>query len=212
MVLKQIENNLNKSDLDSSLDVLVKGCCLELFSDVSEEKEENKIIAKTPEAKQMSSYSTLEVVSRYISPSYILDLIKPFKQKLDECNSNKLLKKIEESLKRIMIGLLKNESLNSDAILVFIFGLVNDTFDMLKNPENFKKGVKLSNTEIKTETKKEESCLLLSVEPKRGGDKPKVQAKTNQHVIVEFALQVYKIYNRIFKNKFIFYFIFYLSY
>ena len=76
MVLKQIENNLNKSDLDSSLDVLVKGCCLELFSDVSEEKEENKIIAKTPEAKQMSSYSTLEVISRYISPSYILDLIK----------------------------------------------------------------------------------------------------------------------------------------
>lgn len=197
IVLKKIEDNLNKGDLDSSLDILVKGCCLELFSDVSEEKEEHKIIAKTPEAKQMSSFSTLEVVSQYISPSYVLDLIKPFKQKLDECNSNKLLKKIEESLKRIMSGLLKNDSLNSDSLLVFIFGLVNDTFDVLKNPEMFKRGIKLANATNRIEIKSqpiEESCLLLPVEPKRGGDKPKVQAKTNQHVIVEFALQVYQIF------------------
>ena len=36
----------------------------------------------------------------------------------------------------------------------------------------------------------QESCLIIAVEPKRGGDKPKVQARTNQHVIVEFALQL----------------------
>ncbi|CAF0883188.1 unnamed protein product, partial [Brachionus calyciflorus] len=37
-----------------------------------------------------------------------------------------------------------------------------------------------------------ESCLLIPSESKRGGDKPKVQSKTNQHVIelIEFALQL----------------------
>ena len=72
MILKQIEPTLQQGDLDSSLETLVKGCCLELFSDVSEEKEERKILAKTPEAKQMSSYNTLEVLSQFISPAFIL--------------------------------------------------------------------------------------------------------------------------------------------
>ena len=29
-----------------------------------------------------------------------------------------------------------------------------------------------------------DSCLLIPNEPKRGGEKPKTQAKTNQHVII----------------------------
>jgi hypothetical protein len=61
MILRQIEAKLVEGDLDSSMEVLVSGCCLELFSDVSEEKEERKIISKTPEAKHMSSFNTLEV-------------------------------------------------------------------------------------------------------------------------------------------------------
>ena len=141
--------NFTIGDLDSSLETLVKGCCLELFSDVSEEKEERKILAKTPEAKQMSSFNTLEVVSQYISASFVLDLLKPFKDKLDECNSNKLLKKIEETLKRMLIGLLKNESLNTETLLVFIYGIVNDTFDVLKNPGSYKKGIKFSRIDQK---------------------------------------------------------------
>lgn len=34
------------------------------------------------------------------------------------------------------------------------------------------------------------SCLIIPKEPVRGGEKPKVQPKTNQHIIIEFALQV----------------------
>lgn len=192
MILKQIEPKLSQGDLDSSMGVLVNGCCLELFSDVSEEKEERKIIAKTPEAKHMSSFNTLEVLSQYITASHVLELLKPFKEKLDECNSNKLLKKIEEALKRITQGLLKNSSLDTERLLVFVYGLVNDTFDMLKNPGQYKKGIKFSQVTAKQakEAGEDFSCLLLPSEPKRGGEKPKVNTKTNQHVIVEFALQV----------------------
>ncbi len=192
IILKQIEPDLKHGDLDSSLATLVAGCCLELFSDVSEEKEERKILAKTPEAKQMSSLNTLEVLSQFISPTYILDLIRPLKEKLDDCNSKKLLKKIEETLKRILGGLLKNQGFETDKILVFIYGLVNDTFEVLKSPGEFKKGIRLSRLDPKQTRDAGESysCLLLPIEPKRGGEKPIVQVKTNQHVIVEFALQM----------------------
>jgi len=192
MILKQIQPELKHGDLDSSLTTLVAGCCLELFSDVSEEKEERKILAKTPEAKQMSSLNTLEVLSQFISHTCLLDLIKPFKAKLDDCNSNKLLKKIEETLRRVLGGLLRNEGLSTETLLVFVYGVVNDTFDVLKNPGEYKKGIRFSRLDPKQtrEAGEEYSCLLLAVEPKRGGEKPKVQVKTNQHVVVEFALQV----------------------
>ena len=192
MILKSIEKELQPNDLDSSLEVLVKSCCLELFSDVSEEKEAKKILSKTPEAKLVSSYNTLEVLSQYISAPHMLELLQPFKQKLDECNSSKLLKKIEEALKRILVGLLKNQSTNTETLLLFVYGLVSDTFDILKNPGQYKRGIKFSNIDKKqaAEAGEEYSCLLIPSEPKRGGEKPKTQVKTNQHVVVEFALQV----------------------
>jgi hypothetical protein len=34
------------------------------------------------------------------------------------------------------------------------------------------------------------NCLIIPKEPTRGGEKTKVEPKTNQHVIIEFALQV----------------------
>ena len=34
------------------------------------------------------------------------------------------------------------------------------------------------------------NCLIIPREPVRGGEKTKVEPKTNQHIIIEFALQV----------------------
>lgn len=34
------------------------------------------------------------------------------------------------------------------------------------------------------------NCLLIPREPTRGGEKTKVEPKTNQHVIIEFSLQL----------------------
>ena len=59
-----------------------------------EEKETKKILAKTFEAKMTSSYNTLEMIGKYLSSSHLLNLVRPFKQKLEELNTEKLLKKV----------------------------------------------------------------------------------------------------------------------
>jgi U3 small nucleolar RNA-associated protein 20 len=66
---------------------------------------------------------------------------------------------------------------------------VNDTFSALKHGK--RNALKQQQTD-KEPTKQVEmqSCLIIPSEAKRGGDKPKVHSRTNQHVIVEFALNL----------------------
>lgn len=47
------------------------------------------------------------------------------------CKSRKIIKKIEEALRRIMIGLLENKDLDIKSFMFFIYGLINDAFDSL---------------------------------------------------------------------------------
>ena len=165
-------------------------------------KKVKQIMAKTLEAKTVSSYSSLEILGKFVSQTNLLRLIRPFKVQLDICNSRKLLKKIEEALRRILLGFLGNTRLSTENLMNLAYGLLNDTFDMLKDPVKSKKKDrrKLINADQNDNEDNQidennclllqKSCLLIPSEPKRGGDKPKVLTKTNQHVIVEFALQV----------------------
>lgn len=202
-VLRHVESGLVCGDLDASLDVLMASVHLELFTDVSEEKEVKQIVAKTLEAKTVSSYGTLEILGKFVSAKSTLQLIVPFKEQLDTCNSKKLLKKIEDALRRVLLGFMANACLSTDDMMGLVNGLLNDTFDVIKDPVKYKKNKKMAGgkkggkdkdeNNDEEETKKvdfQKSCLIIPSEPKRGGEKPKVLAKTNQHVIVEFGLQV----------------------
>ena len=208
-VLKKVESRLVCGDLDASLDTIMGSVNLELFTDVSEEKEVKQIVAKTLEAKTVSSYGTLEILAKFVSKNNMLRILKPFKEQLDVCNSKKLLKKIEDALKRVLLGFLANQSLSTVDLMEVAHGLLNDTLDVLKDPAKFKKRNKASlvNDEDKKEEEKktnalQKSCLIIPYEPKRGGDKPKVLTRTNQHVIVEFALQVsFRLLVELFSKK-----------
>ena len=132
LILKTVEEKLSVGDLDSSLGLLVNSFNLELFSDTADEKEVKQILAKTTEAKTTSSYNTMELLAKYVSQGYLVDLIRPFKAKLDESGSRKLVKKIEEALRRIQLGLLANTGLNTDSLMMFVYGVANDSFTALK--------------------------------------------------------------------------------
>ncbi len=194
LILKNVQNKLVVGDLDSSLGLLLNSVKLELFSDVAEEKEVKQIVAKIMEAKMVSSYNTLELLAKFISKERFVDLVKPFKERLDTCNSRKLIKKIEEALRRILIGVLSNTSMTTPTLLNFTYRLIFETFEVLNNTtkRTYEKGRKINIDEDKLNESEKvvESCLIIQREPKRGGDKPKVLDNTNQHVIVEFALQV----------------------
>lgn len=94
-LLKHIEPNLVVGDLDASVIVLSNVFHSELFSQISEEKDVKQIVAKVMEAKMTSSYTSYEIVSKYVSKSYLLELIKPLNQVL-------ILSKIEKILELLI--------------------------------------------------------------------------------------------------------------
>lgn len=96
LILKNVKDKLVVGDLDSSLGILLNSVNLELFSSVSDEKEVKQIVAKIMEAKTVSSYNTLELLGKFVSQTSLVELLKPFKEQLDTCNSRKLLKKLKK--------------------------------------------------------------------------------------------------------------------
>jgi hypothetical protein len=80
ILLKHMQPKFMIGDLDPSIDGLSKVFCLELFSQVSDEKEVKQILAKTSEAKTVSSFNSYEILAKYISRNTVLELIKPLKQ------------------------------------------------------------------------------------------------------------------------------------
>lgn len=52
----------------------------ELFSDMAEEKEVQKIIGKLKEARSVKSYYILEILSKFVSETFLLEMIKPLKE------------------------------------------------------------------------------------------------------------------------------------
>jgi U3 small nucleolar RNA-associated protein 20 len=203
MILKSVQDKLSVGDLDASLGLLMSSVRLELFSDVADEKEVKQIVAKIMEAKTVSSYNTLELLAKFVSKERFLDIVRLFKEQLDTCNSRKLIKKIEEALRRILLGSLANPVMNTETLMGFTHGLVHNTFEQLNRRAHSddKPGRKINFDEDKlkeTDKMEHKSCLIIQREAKRGGEKPKVLDKTNQHVLIEFALQVF-FFNLIYK-------------
>ncbi len=80
ILLKHMQPKFAVGDLDPSVDGLSKVFCSELFSQVSDEKEVKQIMAKTSEAKTVSSFNSYEILAKYVSRNSVLELIKPLKQ------------------------------------------------------------------------------------------------------------------------------------
>ena len=131
ILLKHMQPKLVVGDLDPSVSVLANLFHSEFFSQVSDEKDVKRIVSKVNEAKTTSSYNSIEIVAKYVTQSCLLDLIKPLCQELDTCRSRKIIKKIEEALRRTMLGLLDNAELKPKQFLLFIYGLINDSFENL---------------------------------------------------------------------------------
>lgn len=197
MLLKYIQPRLENGDLDSSVSIFSHVFTQELFSDVGDEKEVKQIVAKVFEAKHTSSFNSFEIVAKYITPSYLVELIKPLNQQLEICKSKKVIKKIEEAFRRIDVGLLENKSFKAKEFILFIYGLINESFNSLTNVkkrfEERKKQITYENEGEKQpmSSLRPQNCLLIPKEPVRGGEKPLVQPKTNHHIITEFALLLF---------------------
>ncbi|XP_078273235.1 small subunit processome component 20 homolog isoform X2 [Rhinoraja longicauda] len=186
MVLKSLMPKLSSGDLDPCIDNLITIFNHELFGEVAEEKEVKGIISKVMEARKSKSYDSYEILGRFIGKGQVAKLILPLKEILENTTNLKQARKVHETFRRIVSGLLLNNDLTADTILLLSHGLVTDSLPLMvkkikgkkRKPQQWRAGLKPQN------------CLLLPPTPTRQGEKPAISTKTNMHVLVDSGLRL----------------------
>lgn len=88
---------------------------------------------------------------------------------------------MEEALRRVGMGLQKNKDISGEDLLIFIHRVViSGTLEEKSDPE----------TSYGNKTTVQEDIYILPEAPIRGGKKPEASKQTNEHILVEFAIQL----------------------
>ncbi|XP_033152449.1 small subunit processome component 20 homolog [Drosophila mauritiana] len=192
-VLDALKSDLKPEHIENCLQNLLEVALNDIFGDVNAEKEVEKIVAHTPEAKPSAkSYLTLNIAARHIRDNCLLDLLLPFKEHLARSHSRKVTQKIQECFAKIVAGLVENTHIARESLLIFIYGTMSESISDL-----------LPGTKKRQLTEKEQAlmkrtrpdCLILQPAPGRrsvatGNKQVKSNAQVNAHILVEFGLEL----------------------
>ncbi|XP_076967884.1 small subunit processome component 20 homolog isoform X2 [Tamandua tetradactyla] len=187
MLLHGLTGKLCAGNLDSCLDIMIEIFNRELFGAIAEEKEVKQILSKIMEARRSKSYDSYEILGKFVGKDQVTKLILPLKEILQNTTSLKLARKVHETLRRIITGLIVNQEMTAESILLLSYGLVSENLPLLTEKE------KSPAAPAPDPRLPPQSCLLLPPAPARGGQKAVVSRKTNMHVFIESGLQLLQL-------------------
>ncbi|KAI4173304.1 MAG: hypothetical protein LQ343_003015 [Gyalolechia ehrenbergii] len=123
-------------DLDYCLSQIVAVIMDDTFGATGEEKDAEEYISKMKEVKSSKSYDSMEIVARSATAENFLELIRPLQSLLNERLDLKAVRKIDELLRRIGLGLLHNETIESRQVLVFCHEIIREVYKSGEEPGN----------------------------------------------------------------------------
>lgn len=183
-LLSILTPTLTGGDLDPCMDMLISIFNNELFGAVAEEKDVKGIASKLMEARHSKSSDSYELVARFCSQERVVHLVLPLKEILENTASLKVSRRVHAVLRRIVSGLLLNESMSPQSILLLSHGLISQSLPLITS-KNKEKVLPPPDPRLPPP-----SCLLLMPTPKRGGVKAAINSKTNTHILVETGLSL----------------------
>ncbi|MCJ1338728.1 U3 snoRNP protein [Bachmanniomyces sp. S44760] len=123
-------------DLDYCLPQIVAIIMDDIFGAIGQEKDAEEYISKMREVKSSKSYDSMELIAKTTSIDHIAQLINPISTLLDERLDLKMVKKIDELLRRLGSGLLHNDAIESLQTLVFCFEVVQNVYNSVLARQN----------------------------------------------------------------------------
>lgn len=100
----------------------------DIFGVTGSEKDAEEYVGKMKEVKSSKSYDSMDILASITTLPYLGNLIRPIQSLLQENLTLKLVRKIDELLRRINIGLLKNEAVKDRNLLVFCYEIVQEVY------------------------------------------------------------------------------------
>ncbi|KAG7320342.1 hypothetical protein KOW79_016195 [Hemibagrus wyckioides] len=183
-LLSILRPSLKAGDLDPCLDILIEIFSNELFGSLAEEKEIKGIVSKVMEARHSKSSDSYEFLARFCSQERVTQLIIPLKEVLEKTASLKVSRRVHSVLRRVVAGLLLNQSMTPQSILLLSHGLVSQSLPLITSKSK-QKAQPPPDPRLPPP-----SCLLLPPTPKRGGQKAALSRQTNMHILVDTGLSL----------------------
>ena len=115
-------------DLNYCLPQIVSIIMDDIFGTAGLEKDAEEYVSKMKEVKASKSFDSMELVSKTATAEHFSFLVNPLRILLEEKLDLKMVRKIDELLRRITTGLLRNEATKDQIVLVFCYNLIQETY------------------------------------------------------------------------------------
>ncbi|KAJ5662713.1 hypothetical protein N7462_011639 [Penicillium macrosclerotiorum] len=171
-------DQFKQGDLDYCVAELVAVVMDDIFGTVGQEKEAEDYVSKMKEVKSSKSYDSMELLAKNSTIGHLSGLVRPLQALLREKLNSNIVKKIDELMRRIGIGLLRNPGAESRDLLVFCYEVIKESYQDNVSTDK--------NTHRKSEI---EERFLVRLQGAKRGEK---RGTTSSHVykLTRFALDV----------------------
>ena len=127
-ILVHTSDYFKTGDLNHCVGALVSVVMDDIFGTAGQEKDAEEYISQMKEVKSSKSYDSMELLAKNISIRSLSEVIRPIQTVLGEKLTANLVKKIDELLRRIGLGLLRNSEAESRDLLVFCYEVIKEAY------------------------------------------------------------------------------------
>ncbi|CAG8656331.1 14206_t:CDS:10, partial [Dentiscutata erythropus] len=177
-LLFNLAPNLAVGDIDYCLQLIVDIIINDIFGHVAEEKDTEEITGKLKEMKANKGFGSFEILAKIIRFKNIGILLTPLKDIMRETQSLKILRKVEEVLQKVAVGLNNNSEFEAKETITLCKGLISQNLD-------------ISKSEPKVKTVKTNLEMNFTVQLKRDITEPVDHFNTNAYLFVQFGLTIF---------------------
>ena len=179
-ILVATADDFKPGDIDYCLPRIVAVIVDDIFGTTGQEKDAEDYISKMKEVKSRKSYDSMELVAKTATVENLKHLVKPVQSLLTEKLDLRMIRKIDELLRRIGAGLLRNEAAKDQRFLVFCH-------------EMFREVHRIDTSTGKTAKEDHRTRRLLINQG--GADRTNSQARSSSHSykLARFALDLLRM-------------------
>ncbi|KAG8629012.1 hypothetical protein KVT40_002877 [Elsinoe batatas] len=124
-----VENlgKLSPGDLDHCLSDVVMIIMDDIFGVAGQEKDAEEYISRMKEVKSSKSYDSMDLIAKITTLPHLSQLIRPIQNLLSEKLDLRTVKKIDELLRRVALGITANPAVIDRSALVFCYEIIQQT-------------------------------------------------------------------------------------
>ncbi|KAI9658634.1 MAG: U3 snoRNP protein [Bathelium mastoideum] len=135
-ILIEAMASFKPGDVDYCLTEVVAVIMDDIFGVTGQEKDAEEYTSKMREVKSSKSFDSMELIAKVTTVNHLSKLVQPIQALLLERLNDKMVRKIDELLRRVGLGVARNEAVQDRDILVFCYEIIKNVYKLESSTNN----------------------------------------------------------------------------